>query len=80
MTTVAIVELAREQGLGELSEQELDYLETSITYDWYAVQPQMPYDVAFDRGQVHKTLKATATPERFQQIEKFFIRNWQEVK
>lgn len=69
--------LAKDQGLGDLNELELEYIKTHMEYDWYALEPQMPYDIAHDRGMSYRELKASATPERFAEIEKFYVRNWQ---
>lgn len=58
-------------GLGELTNPEIEHLIAHDIYNWYAVEPQMPGDVVADNAATWRTLKATSTKERLEQIEKF---------
>lgn len=63
--------LAHEQGLGELSDVELYYIEAQDAYNYYAAGPSMSYGMAQDVHETWEEFKTIATPERIASIQQF---------
>lgn len=67
---------AEKLGLGHLTDIEMEYIRAALIYDYYALEPQMPVGIVFDRGHAYRALKAAVDEERVRKVEWLVGRLW----